>query len=60
MEEGVLVKVVVKSRERGRYLCVPAGLMGLLSSGQGPEPVVFSCATVTSKLVKLTGKRGGN
>lgn len=64
MEEGVSVKLVVKRRERGRYLCVvwmmPAGLMGLLSSGQGPEPVDFSCATVTSKLVKLTGKRGGN
>lgn len=39
---------------------MPAGLMGPLSSGQGLEPVVFSCATLTSKLVKLTGKRGGN
>lgn len=39
---------------------MPAGLLGLLSSGQGPEPEVFSCATLTSKLVKLTGKRGGN
>lgn len=39
---------------------MPAGLMGLLSTGQGPEPVVFSCATLTPILVKLPGKRGGN
>lgn len=39
---------------------MPAGLMGLLSSGQGPEPVVFSCATLTSTLVKIAGKQGGN
>lgn len=39
---------------------MPAGLMGLLSSGKGPEPVFFSCATLTFKMVKLSGKRGGN
>lgn len=57
------MKVVVKKRERGGSCAewlMPAGLMGLLSSGQGPEPVVFSCATLTSKLVKLSGKRGHN
>lgn len=57
------MKAVVKRREKVGS-CVewlmPAGLMGLLSSGQGPDPVVFSCATLTSKLVKLSGKRGGN
>lgn len=53
----------VKMREKGSS-CVaclmPAGLKGLLSSGQGPEPVFFSCATLIFKLVKLTGKQGGN
>lgn len=38
---------------------MPAGLMELLSSGKGPE-VFFSCATLTFKMVKLSGKRGGN
>lgn len=54
---------MVKMREKGSscVACsVPAGLVELLDSGQGPEPVGFSCATLIFKLVKLTGKRGGN